>query len=245
MAIRVLAWNCRGLVNVQTQGALVSLVYQKRPDIVFLSETLAHPALLKSLRGKMGFAGCVCVPMERNSRGLGVFWSYSLQVNLRHYSYHHIDAEVLVPNMAESWHFTCLYGYARAEDKIHTWNLMRTLGRQSPLPWLVVGDVNEVLCSEEKFGGLRRQDGPMLRFREALVDCNLEDMGFIGSRFTWSNKYTKEHLDRGLSSFDWRELFPHFRVITLPPSDSDHSPLLVEGRNESFHFVPSHKFFSF
>lgn len=90
--ISVLSWNCRGLVNVATQGALVSLVLQKRPDILFLSETLAQPALLDSLKGKMGFAGCVCVHSGRDSRGLGLFWSI--------YSYHHIDAE-LMPNLAD------------------------------------------------------------------------------------------------------------------------------------------------
>lgn len=77
----------------------------------------------------------------------------------------------------------------------------------------------------------------MHRFKEALVDCNLEDLGFVGSRFTWSNKFTKERLDRGLSSSGWRALFPHFRVCTLPPSRSDHRPLFVGGRTEPFSFV--------
>lgn len=129
--------------------------------------------------------------------------------------------------------------------KIHTWDLLHTLGRQTSLPWLVVGDFNEILCNEEKYGGPRRQAGIMLRFRETMVDCNLEDMGFVGSRFTWSNKYAKERLERGLSSSGWRNLFPHFRVVTLPPSKSDHSPILVEGRTEPFRFVHSKNLFRF
>lgn len=69
---------------------------------------------------------------------------------------------------------------------------MRTLGPQTTLTWLVVGDLNEILCNEEKSRGPRRQTSPLLRFRETLVDCNLEDVDFTGSTFTWSNKFTKE-----------------------------------------------------
>ncbi|XP_024164202.1 uncharacterized protein LOC112171222 [Rosa chinensis] len=34
----------------------------------------------------------------------------------------------------------------------------------------------------------------MATFRRIMTDCGLMDMGFIGSRFTWSNKFTKERL---------------------------------------------------
>lgn len=98
----------------------------------------------------MGFVGFVCVPWERDSRGLGLFWLSSVHVNLHHYSYHHIDAKVIMPNLAETWRFTSLYGYSRAKDKIFTWDLMRTLyyhQSMSTLPWLVVGDFNEILCN--------------------------------------------------------------------------------------------------
>lgn len=59
---KIITWNCQGLVNTETQAALVSLVRNKRPSILFLSETLASPSLLEKLRVRMGFAGCICVP---------------------------------------------------------------------------------------------------------------------------------------------------------------------------------------
>ncbi|PRQ50695.1 putative RNA-directed DNA polymerase [Rosa chinensis] len=68
----------------------------------------------------------------------------------------------------------------------------------------------------------------MTRFRQALVDCGLMDMGFVGSRFTWANRFTKVRLDRACQNFQWRELYPFSRVITLPLSRSDHCPLLIE-----------------
>jgi hypothetical protein len=109
----------------------------------------------------------------------------------------------------------------------------------------VVGDFNEILCNKEKSGGPKRQVGPMLRFRKALKDCSLEDLGYFGSVFTWSNKFTKERLDRGLCSAAWRGVFPHSRVLTLPPSQSDHCPILVEGSFEPFHYTRIPRLFHF
>lgn len=114
----------------------------------------------------MGFVGCVCVPWGRDSRGLGLFWSGSKQVNLKHYSYHHIDVEVVQPDMNDPWRIMGVYGYACAEDKALTWELTLALGQQSSLPWLMVGDFNEIICNEEKFGGPRLQIGLMLRLEK-------------------------------------------------------------------------------
>ncbi|XP_024178139.1 uncharacterized protein LOC112184080 [Rosa chinensis] len=61
-----------------------------------------------------------------------------------------------------------------------------------------------------------------------MAACGFVDMGFVGSRFTWGNKYTKERLDRSFQTIQWRSLFPFSRVITLHPSESDHCPILIE-----------------
>lgn len=101
-------------------------------------------------------------------------------------------------DMNDPWRIIGVYGYARAEDKALTWDLMLALGQQSSLPGLMVGDFNEIICNEEKFGGPRLQIGHMLRFREALRDCSFEDLGRTGSLFIRLNKFTKERLDRDL-----------------------------------------------
>jgi hypothetical protein len=52
----------------------------------------------------------------------------------------------------------------------------------------------------EKLGGAIRSEAQMERFRSTLVDCNLGDLGYCGSKYTWSNKqdsgaFVKERLD--------------------------------------------------
>ncbi|XP_062009502.1 uncharacterized protein LOC133726056 [Rosa rugosa] len=96
----------------------------------------------------------------------------------------------------------------------------------------MAGDFNEIMCNADKSGGVSRATAPMRRFRETMSNCDLLDMGFVGSRFTWSNKYTKERLDRAFQSLSWSNNFPFSRVVTLSPSESDHCPILVEVKKD-------------
>ena len=74
------------------------------------------------------------------------------------------------------------------------------------LPWLCSGDFNEILFGCEKEGGPLRAESSMQKFRLALEDCDLHDLGFIGDPFTWRNnhnlaaRFIKERLDRAVAN---------------------------------------------
>ena len=82
-----------------------------------------------------------------------------------------------------------------------TWDTMTRLRRESTLPWLCIGDFNEILYNFEKQGGGPRAHSQMDCFHEALNFCNLNDLGFEGDVFTWRNNnfrvdgYIQERLD--------------------------------------------------
>ena len=66
------------------------------------------------------------------------------------------------------------------------------------------GDFNELLAISEKVGGSDRFFIGMFQFREAVDDCDLVDLGFSGSCFTWNNRRDgvdsiQERLDRFLA----------------------------------------------
>lgn len=52
--------------------------------------------------------------------------------------------------------FTGVYGHLEAVMELHMWELIRRLHSLSLLPWVIVGDFNEILKLNEKLGGLRR-----------------------------------------------------------------------------------------
>ncbi|KAB2619858.1 hypothetical protein D8674_037424 [Pyrus ussuriensis x Pyrus communis] len=52
-------------------------------------------------------------------------------------------------------------------------------------------------------------------FRNALANCELQDLGFVGNKFTWvmtRNGGIKVRLDEGLATQKWIDLFPGFRL---------------------------------
>ena len=77
-----------------------------------------------------------------------------------------------------------------------SWALLRQLYALADLPWVLIGDFNEISALEEKYGREDRSLRQMANFREALSDCSLMDLGFIGSEFTWSNNREDEFLVR-------------------------------------------------
>ncbi|MBA0577658.1 hypothetical protein Golob_024146 [Gossypium lobatum] len=72
------------------------------------------------------------------------------------------------------------YGAPYASFWEETWNLLRRLGNEKKIPWLVCGDYNELLYSFEKVCGVPREERRMKAFRKALDDCQLGDMGTRG-----------------------------------------------------------------
>ena len=70
--------------------------------------------------------------------------------------------------------------------------------------------------------------GVMQNFCDALVDCELEDMGCSGEHFTWRQRRLREMLDRVVCNGQYRGLFPHTRVIHAKHTKSDHRPTFVD-----------------
>ncbi|KAK3194034.1 hypothetical protein Dsin_025344, partial [Dipteronia sinensis] len=96
----------------------------------------------------------------------------------------------------------------------------------------VFGDFNEILSMEEKEGGVLRQRRMMEKFREAIDFYQLDDLGFSGPGFTWSNRrggrsMIQERLDRVLRTLSWHELFPNSLVSHLGFWGSDHRAILL------------------
>lgn len=76
----------------------------------------------------------------------------------------------------------------------------------------------------------------MQAFRNALDACDLLDLGFGGSSFTWCNgrfgeQRTLVRLEKMVANSNWKSLFPGARVPHRSTSTSDHCSLILH----SFH----------
>lgn len=72
-------------------------------------------------------------------------------------------------------------------------------------------------------GGAQFVSSSSNAFNSCIDDCNLIDLGFSGSMFTWSKGDLRERLDRAMSNEAWLNLFPSSSVTNRPIPSSDHS----------------------
>jgi hypothetical protein len=230
--MRALSLNCRGLGNQATVNELHGLVKSEGPKIVFLMETRLPVRKLEVLRLKLGMRGCFGVGRRRFGGGLALLWTEDVDVHVQSYSSSHIDAQVLQEDGA-GWRITGFYGNPETALRYRSWALLRRLQVVSDRPWMLLGDFNEIVALDEKFGREDRCLRQMAGFRDVLTDCSLLDLGFIGAEFTWSNRredgeLVRVRLDRAVATPEWKLLFPNVTVHHLIFANSDHLGLLVD-----------------
>ncbi|TXG69190.1 hypothetical protein EZV62_004125 [Acer yangbiense] len=236
-----------GLGGDRAFRVLHSLLQVNHPDIVFLIEIICVHKAMESVRIKLGFDAKLVVDRKGHSGGLCLLWKAEIDVALLSYSRFHIDTVVTLRN-DKVWRLTGFYGHPNLTQRIHGWNLLRRLAGMSPLPWFVGGDFNEIVGLSEKVGGNTRHECFMGNFQEALEDCGLRDLGFLGPRFTWSNRRDSEHaiqerLDRCVGNTGWLDLFSCFSIKHLDFWKSDHRPILLEISDKKEEAGGRHRFY--
>ncbi|XP_075102115.1 uncharacterized protein LOC142177432 [Nicotiana tabacum] len=125
---------------------------------------------------------------------------------------------------------TLIYAKCDAIERIELWDSLYAMARDMEAPWLVGGDFNVIWEEEEKFGGLPVSLNEIDDFRHCINTCNLFDLGFKGSIFTWWNGRAEEdcifkRLDRFLAKVEFQQTFPGIEVQHLSKTGSDHSPM--------------------
>jgi hypothetical protein len=226
------------------------MVKEMHPRFVFLVETLSLKFRMEWLCVKLGFASCFVVEPIGRSGGLALLWKEEREVEIYNYSYRHINAIVKDGVGSSCWKFTSFYGLPVSSRRVESWDLLKHLKTHIPVPWLCVGDFNEILEPTEKRGAAVRGESQMDGFREALGECQLSELGFQRPKFTWSNRrdddmFTTKRLDRAVENSEWRSLFKEVSVYNLAARTSNHNPIQIQFAKESSDLVSFHRGFKF
>ena len=140
---------------------------------------------------------------------------------------------VKVRALNSSWLLSSIYASPRLEERKLLWNNLASIAPLHELPWLLLGDFNELLSSGDKLGGYPINLRRFQLFKDCLDTCGMVDLGFYGPQFTWVNKreeghFIRERLDRGFANAEWRSLHPEAAIHHLARTHSDHCPLLLK-----------------
>ncbi|XP_059446600.1 uncharacterized protein LOC132178163 [Corylus avellana] len=166
------------------------------------------------------------------SGGLALLWSEDVSVDIQTFSYRHINGVCQTKSMDAKWKFIGFYGHSETTKRYEAWELLKFLARLQPLPWICIGDFNEITTMSEKWGGGGRNSSQMRNFQQTLESCELFDLGIRGPKYTWSigqsgNTLIKERLDRGFANHDWCNLFPEAEICVEASTNSNHTLLTL------------------
>ncbi|KAL4387855.1 hypothetical protein GQ457_09G016040 [Hibiscus cannabinus] len=163
--------------------------------------------------------------------GLLLLWYDVVNVTLLSYSNKHIDVEI--HDSSHHLHFIGMYGTSDHLRKHEDWNFLDSLRTRSSLPWLLGGDLNAILCCDEKEGGRRKPYSEMATIRGALERNGLWDIKPNKGWFTWNNgqdleTHVKQRIDRFVASIPWLLSYGQCGVATEFSLVSDHCFLLLD-----------------
>ena len=247
--MNVLLWNCRGALNADFKRRIFEMAINHHPSIMVITETRVGGDRAAKIIEDLPFDGSIVTETIGYAGGLWLLWKTDdVDVMLLSSTEQEIHATVKVRNSDPIWLISAIYARPRLSERRILWDNLKVVAQLHNLPWLMLGDFNEVLCSEDKFGGNQVNLNRALQFKDCLDVCNMLDLGFVGPKYTWTNRrpisdLILERIDRCFANPSWRVLYPKATVTHLTRTYSDHCPVLIElfgytpsGQNKPFRF---------
>ncbi|XP_019263812.1 PREDICTED: uncharacterized protein LOC109241529 [Nicotiana attenuata] len=241
-----LIWNIRSVNSQQAFERLIKLHRKNHYEFIGLMEPMQQAKTLERYRSRIGFAQAIANVSNKiwafidEIYEVTVMYNMVQQLTLRlHHTETHVDFVL-----------TLVYAKCDATERIELWDSLYYIAADMTVPWLVGGDFNVIWDEEEKFGGLPVHINEIDDFRHCINTCNLSDLGFKGSIFTWWNGRAEEdcifkRLDRCVANAEFQQTFLGIEVQHLPKTGSDHSPLQLKCDIENPPVKKSFRFLNF
>ena len=201
LAMRIIAWNCRGADRALTVKALKELIRESNPDLVFPSETKIKFKRINMICDRLKFVDSWCVNANRLSGGLMLFWRSGVDLEVVFSNKNMIVALVFSNPPEALWLLFAIYGPIQRSKKGKFWEMLENMVSSFLGPQVVIGDLNCIKRAKEKHGGCVVAESSVSHLRDSMSNTSTIDLGFTSLSFTWSNKREglatiKESLDQ-------------------------------------------------
>ncbi|XP_019259313.1 PREDICTED: uncharacterized protein LOC109237461 [Nicotiana attenuata] len=207
-------------------------------------ETRVKEHKAKKIQGKIAKGWNVCCNYSNAVNGrIWLLWKAHIQLQIIHMTDQFIQCCIEDTNSQFKTNFSIIYAQNDGNQRENLWRDLRGLTIPSQEAWLLSGDFNNVLSSEDRIGS-PVTDAEIKRFKDVIDDLQLTLLSAKGWHYTWTNKqgsdsrvYSK--IDWALGNYQWIQQYGHIEADFLNPSVSDHSPILIKcGRQQLMHPKP-------
>lgn len=226
--MKIASWNIRGLNRPLKQNDVRDFIKKYDIDIMGVLETKLEVSRIKRvMRNKFyGFRQINNFNMHDAGRIL-ILWN-PLKIGLEVVECTQQAIHCLATCKVTSFTFNVSFVYAfhTVVTRRPLWNNLMDLNIS--LPWLILGDFNNVLKFDEKCNGLEVTPYEIRDFENACLHTGLTDLRSTGCFYTWTNNTMWSKLDRAMVNEIWLQNSGLGFAEFLPSGcNSDHSPCIV------------------
>ncbi|KAL0907108.1 hypothetical protein M5K25_025651 [Dendrobium thyrsiflorum] len=236
------SWNIRGFNNPSKVRACKDLVNSHKLKLICIlearihSSTLLDPWFVNMHRIYENEGSCNNFNISSPGR-IWLKWDASSVT----FSPHYASPQMIHGTFyfgSTSILISVIYAANSVDSRKSLWEDLRRMIPSSPMPWVVLGDLNCCRYADDKAGGTAIPMDRLGELNNIIFDCGLMDLSSVGLHYTWFNQRPELpihiKLDRTLINDVFLEYFPAAFYKVLPPSCSDHSPLLLIPKALSF-----------
>ncbi|XP_031130731.1 uncharacterized protein LOC116032362 [Ipomoea triloba] len=233
--MKIISWNCRGIVNGRVKKHVKELLNTSKVDAICLLEIRSPNAQgMTNLVSRLGYTNNFLVEPLGFAGGLLVFWNQG-QINLEVIGHSSQSIHTKVKQGSNEFFFTFAYVRPNLVAKKRFWDNCKVIGDKLQGPWVVMGDLNDIASEEEQWGSDNICNATLQKFADAYSGCRLLDPGHAGPKFTWyrtvGNRVTQmRRLDRLLWNVEAQFAFPEvlFMDVAGSPPNSNIRPKRFE-----------------
>ncbi|KAF8011055.1 hypothetical protein BT93_J1616 [Corymbia citriodora subsp. variegata] len=230
-------WNIRCLVDMVRQSEVRHFVRENKICCLGLLETKVSPHLFGSISSSLCSGWQWIGNYEHSVRGhIWVGWNPVLvEFKSFYVSSQAIHGMLKVLHIGLTLYLTAVRPLWSDIIRLNS-NLLND-------PWLVAGDFNAIRDSSNRLGSPETWLPSFDEFSECICQAGLDDLQYVGMRFTWSTSsrvHRKQRkINRVLVNSKWSMNYSYSEAAFLPPGILDHSPMLVKMTHPDFNVMVS------
>ncbi|XP_073045682.1 uncharacterized protein [Primulina eburnea] len=229
--MNLLIWNCQGAASKAINRVIKDVKRRFNPRILGLIEPRVSGYQADEICKKMGFENWLRVEATGFSGGIWVFWQDDMKLEIVHTHSQFVLVRVKVGHQA-LWLLSIVYGSPNATLRKKLWHDLSLDNLNIEGPWCSIGDYNSVISDDEIEPQRNSAHHRSPEFADWIFNQAMIDMGFKGSKFTWtrgqsSDTHKSARLDRGLCNLEWKDMFPDSHITHLPIIQSNYAPLIL------------------
>uniref|UniRef100_A0A803Q660 Reverse transcriptase n=1 Tax=Cannabis sativa TaxID=3483 RepID=A0A803Q660_CANSA len=197
-----ISWNCRGLGNPRAFQFLQDICVEKKPNFLFLCETLCKKEVVDRVKAKLGFESCFTV--EAQGRKGKPPWRMTGFYGEPQRALRQTTWDLLWSIADESPLPWCILG------DFNNFTTQNDVQGGRPYPDYLINGFNLALHDCQ------------------LGELELHGYGFTWERGRGTAAHIEIRLDKAFANYDWFSLFPDAKLSNFDYSSSDHTPLFLE-----------------